>query len=210
MNWLKKLTKGRRNALGAVVVLLAAVLVANMVYLPKQRRIGTLEADLAQINSELTIYQTKVKKLDTLLKENERLMHLLEEQRQQLPEEQEVANLLKQVTDLGTQAGLVFRLWRPGAAVPAESGLYQELPVQVEVTGSYHQVGVFFEQVAGLSRIVNISNVKLAPEPGSGGLMAKFTATAFAAPPKVEGDAAQPAKPGAKPGAKAPAKKGKA
>ncbi|MBI5137659.1 MAG: type 4a pilus biogenesis protein PilO [Nitrospirae bacterium] len=207
MNWLRKLSRGRRNALGAGVVLLVAVLVANLVYLPRQRQIGTLEADVAQINSELTIYQAKVRKLDTLLTENERLGRLLEEQRQQLPEEQEVANLLKQVTDLGTQAGLVFRLWRPGAAVPAESGMYQELPVQVEVTGSYHQVGLFFEQVAGLSRIVNISNVMISPDTGGGGMLAKFTATAFAAPPHPEGDGtADPkakgnaaAKPGRKP-----------
>ena len=184
MNWLKNLKPGQRNLIGAGLVIMVIVLLGNMVYLPKQRQISVLKADLAQVNSEVTIFQTKVKKLDQLLAENERLKKLLNQQRQQLPEEHEVASLLKQVTDLGAQAGLVFKLWRPGGVTPAASGLYQELPVQVEVTGSYHQVGIFFEQVASLDRIVNISNVKIDRDPNGHGLLTKFTATAFAAPPR--------------------------
>jgi type IV pilus assembly protein PilO len=194
MKWLQNLKPLQRNLLVGGVVLMMAVLVANMVYLPKKEKIEQLTTDLAQLNSEVTIYSAKVKHLDRLLAENARLKAQLEEQRQQLPEQHEVADLLKQVTDLGAQSGLIFRLWRPGAAVPSSTGLYQELPVQVEVTGSYHQVGIFFEQVAGLNRIVNISDVKVARDTkGGDGLLTIFTATAFAAPPKPveEADAAE-------------------
>ncbi len=187
MNWLKNLGAMPRNLLGLGLVVMLAVLMANMVFMPKQRQLSVTKADLAQVNAEVTIFQTKVKKLDQLLAENQRLKKLLNQQRQQLPEQQEVANLLKQVTDLGAQSGLIFKLWRPGAVAPAPSGLYQELPVQVEVTGGYHQVGIFFEQIAGLDRIVNISEVKIDRDPNGQGLLAKFTATAFAAPPPPEG-----------------------
>jgi len=191
MKWLLNLKPMQRNLLGCALVVMLAVLVANMVYLPKQRQIEQLQVDLVQLNSEITIFSAKVKRLDALLQENAILKAQLEQQRQQLPEQHEVADLLKQVTDLGAQSGLIFRLWRPGVSVPSSTGIYQELPVQVEVTGSYHQVGIFFEQVAGLNRIVNISDVQMSHDTKGDGLLAVFTATAFAAPPKTEATAKQ-------------------
>jgi len=193
MTWLLNLKPLQRNLLGCALVVMLAVLVVNMVYLPKQRQIGQLQVDLVQLNSEITIFSAKVKRLDALLRENAILKAQLEQQRQQLPEQHEVADLLKQVTDLGAQSGLIFRLWRPGASVPSSTGIYQELPVQVEVTGSYHQVGIFFEQVAGLNRIVNISDVQMSHDTKGDGLLAVFTATAFAAPPKTEATTKQEA-----------------
>jgi type IV pilus assembly protein PilO len=181
MNWLKNLPPLQRNLIGGFVVLLVLSLTVYFIHAPKVRRIGALQTELAQLGSEVTIYQAKVKRLDELLAENERLQHLLAEQRRQLPEQHEVADLLEQVSDAGTRSGLVFRLWRPGPAKPHESGLYQSLPVQVEVGGGYHQLGVFFEKVAHLDRIVNIGNLNMAPDKKDGSLTTQFTATAFAA-----------------------------
>jgi len=118
----------------------------------------------------------------------------LAEQRRQLPEQHEVADLLEQVSDAGVRSGLVFRLWRPGPAVLHESGLYQSLPVQVEVGGAYHQLGVFFEKVAHLDRIVNIGHLNMAPDKRDGALTTQFTATAFAALSPEQVQAIQEAK----------------
>jgi len=180
MNWLKNLPPLQRNLVGGFVVFLALALTVYFVHVPKVQRIGALQGELAQLGGEVSIYQAKVKRLDELVAENDRLQHLLAEQRRQLPEQHEVADLLEQVSDAGARSGLVFRLWRPGPAVPHESGLYQSLPVQVEVGGGYHQLGVFFEKVAHLDRIVNIGTLKMAPDKG-GDLTTQFTATAFAA-----------------------------
>ena len=182
LNWLKNLPALQRNLIGGALVAIALGLVVYFGYLPRAHEVDSLKADLAQINSEVSIYQAKVKKLDELLAENDRLQRQLVEQRRQLPEEHEVADLLKQVSDAGASAGLVFRLWRPSPPKINPSQLYQELPVEVEVAGGYHQVGVFFEKVARLDRIVNITDVQMAPD-NTGGLVTKLTATAFAALP---------------------------
>jgi Tfp pilus assembly protein PilO len=181
MNWLKNLPPLQRNLIGGFVVFLVLALTVYFIHVPKVRRIGALQTELAQLGSDVSIYQAKVKRLDELKVENERLQHLLAEQRRQLPEQHEVADLLEQVSDAGARSGLVFRLWRPGPAKPHESGLYQSLPVQVEVGGGYHQLGVFFEKVAHLDRIVNIGNLDMKPDKKGGGLSTQFTATAFAA-----------------------------
>lgn len=189
MNWLKNLPALQRNLLGGFVVLLILGLTVYFIHVPKVQRIADLRAEMAALGSEVSIYQAKVKRLDELVAENDRLQHLLAEQRRQLPEEHEVSELLEQVSDAGARSGLVFRLWRPGPAKPHESGLYQSLPVQVEVGGGYHQVGVFFEKVAHLDRIVNISNLDMGPDKKKGdSLTTKFTATAFAAltPAQIE------------------------
>jgi len=189
MNWLKNLPALQRNLLGGFIVLLVLGLTVYFVHVPKVQRIASLRAEMSALGSEVSIYQAKVKRLDELVAENDRLQHLLAEQRRQLPEEHEVSELLEQVSDAGARSGLVFRLWRPGPAKPHESGLYQSLPVQVEVGGGYHQLGVFFEKVAHLDRIVNISDLDMGPDKKKGDfLTTKFTATAFAAltPEQVE------------------------
>ena len=94
LNWLKNLPALQRNLIGGALVAIVLGLVVYFGYLPRSREVDSLKADLAQINSEVSIYQAKVKKLDELLAENDRLQRLLVEQRRQLPEEHEVADLL--------------------------------------------------------------------------------------------------------------------
>ena len=108
-----------------------------------------------------------------------------------LPEEREVAALLRQVTLVGRQSGVEFHLFRPGNPIPGE--VYAEAPVQVQVAGGYHQVGTFLSEVANLERIVNVSNLKLQAnddedEPNRT-VMASFTATAYMLNPAPPADA---------------------
>ncbi len=182
---IKNLQPLHRNLAGGAIVLLVLVLVIFGIIQPKQANLSTLNEEISGLNSEVTIYQEKVKRLDQLIQENRRLVELLEEQKRQLPEDYQIASLVKQVTDAGARTGLTFKFWRPTTPVTDASGLYQRLPVQVEVSGGYHQLALFFEQVSYLTRIVNISEVNITPSrPGSSILTATFMATAFAAPEK--------------------------
>lgn len=107
-----------------------------------------------------------------------------------LPEQKEVASLLRKVTLVGHQSGVEFELFRPGPAVPGE--IYNENPVTVQVTGGYHEVGSFLAEVANLDRIINVSGLTLtAPTDADakGTVMANFTATAYTLNPAPTGDA---------------------
>lgn len=193
---IKNLPPLHRNLIGGALVLLVLVAVIFGIIRPKQTQLSSLKKDIDGLNSEVTIYQEKVKRLDQLIAENKRLLELLEEQKRQLPEDHQIASLVKQVTDAGSRTGLTFKFWRPTQPVADPSGLYQRLPVQVEVSGGYHQLALFFEQVSYLTRIVNISDVNITPiKAGSSVLTATFLATAFAAPepPPAEEAAGQKA-----------------
>ena len=80
-------------------------------------------------------------------------------------------------------------LWKPEQRVTHLSGIVYEIPVKVELSGSYHNLGYFFSSLTRLNRIVNISDIKLGdPKPAKDSTVLKvtFAATTFSAIPEEE------------------------
>jgi len=78
-----------------------------------------------------------------------------------LPTTSEIPKLLKSITKLGNDSDLEFLLFSPEKQVSKE--FYVEIPVSMEVRGSYHNVATFFDKVGKLDRIVNVVNVNMTP-----------------------------------------------
>jgi type IV pilus assembly protein PilO len=81
---------------------------------------------------------------------------------QALPESAEIPSLLAGISQAGKDAGLEFFLFQPKAEVRKE--FFAEIPVDINVSGSYHQVALFFEKVSKLPRVVNIRDIKMTPQ----------------------------------------------
>lgn len=79
----------------------------------------------------------------------------------QLPETTEVESLLVDVSQTGLAAGLEVKKFMPSAE--EKKGFYAELPISLEISGSYHQLATFISGIAALPRIVTISDMKLEP-----------------------------------------------
>jgi type IV pilus assembly protein PilO len=79
----------------------------------------------------------------------------------QLPEKTDVESLLVDVSQTGLASGLEIKRFKPSAE--EKKGFYAELPITLEVTGSFHQLASFISGIAALPRIVTISNLKLSP-----------------------------------------------
>ncbi len=79
----------------------------------------------------------------------------------QLPSQTEVAELLADISQTGLANGLEFDLFKPKDEIPAE--FYAELPIQVKVTGVYHEFGAFVSAVAALPRIVTLHDISISP-----------------------------------------------
>ncbi|GAC16064.1 type IV pilus inner membrane component PilO [Aliiglaciecola lipolytica] len=73
-----------------------------------------------------------------------------------LPTSNETPGLIDDITFVGTTAGLNFKLINWQQEIPKE--FYTELPIQMEVTGDYHEFGQFVSNIAGLPRIVTLHN----------------------------------------------------
>jgi type IV pilus assembly protein PilO len=76
-----------------------------------------------------------------------------------LPEKEEIPSLLTSISRSGQDVGLEFLLFEPKAEARKE--FYAEIPVAMQVVGGYHDLAMFFDKVARLSRIVNIKNISM-------------------------------------------------
>ena len=186
---LKTLPAYVKVILSLAPALLIVIGVVFLLILPKHKEINALEIKIAAQENEIAKNQAKAAKLPQLTLENEKLRKRLEELKLQLPEEKEITSLLKQVSDLCIRAGLKVSLWKPEAKRTHASGIVYEIPVKVELGGSYHSLGSFFSSLTKLNRIVNITDFKLTdPKPDKGIAVMKitFTATTFSSVPEEE------------------------
>src|SRR5438874_598726 len=78
----------------------------------------------------------------------------------QLPNKSQMDALLVDINQAGLGRGLQFELFKPAAQENARE-FYAELPIQVKVTGTYHDMGAFASDVGQLSRIVTLNDVKI-------------------------------------------------
>ncbi|MNF54278.1 Pilus assembly protein, PilO [compost metagenome] len=85
----------------------------------------------------------------------------------QLPSDTEVPGLLEDITRAGLDSGLEFEEIKllPEVSRP----FYIELPIQITVTGGYHDLAMFVSGVARLPRIVTLHDFELAPVNPEGG-----------------------------------------
>ena len=77
----------------------------------------------------------------------------------QLPNKAEMDSLLADINQAGLGRGLLFELFKPGNDVIHD--FYAEMPIQVQVAGSYHDLGAFAEDVAHMPRIVTLQDIGL-------------------------------------------------
>lgn len=180
---LNNLTKIQKLLIFFLVVVLVFGAFIWFVFIPKSDQIAKMQSEIVDLNDKINVNRVKVRRLDVLRRENRALQIRLAEQKEQLPGEAEIDQLLKQVSELGGRSGLNFKLWKPGPRKESTSGLYIEIPVSIEVSGGYHSVGSFFDKISNLKRIINVSNIKMvSSETGKAQKMIQtsFSATAFA------------------------------
>ena len=85
----------------------------------------------------------------------------------QLPGRTEVPSLLVDISQTGLAAGLQERLFQPGAETRKD--FYAELPIKIQLTGGYHEFGLFVSGIAALPRIVTLHDIEISRSAVRGG-----------------------------------------
>lgn len=159
---IEKLTRPQRIGIYIGVLVLIIGIAVWLLFWPKYNEIGRLEKQLVQVQAELD----KAKKNASELNDWRSKMKEKEAQYKQvmraLPEKEEIPSLLAGISQAGKDAGLEFVLFQPKPESTMD--FYAEIPVDINVSGTYHQVAMFFDKVANLPRIVNIRNIKMSPQ----------------------------------------------
>jgi type IV pilus assembly protein PilO len=151
-----------RIAIFAGTIVLLAGLFIWLVYLPYDEEITKSREAIAKLHQEID----KAKARDSNLKRFEVEYAEVDAQFQEalklLPNTKEIPSLLKSITQLGTDSQLEFLLFSPQRERAQD--FFMEIPVSIEVSGTYHNVAIFFDKVGQMERIVNILNVSMSPQ----------------------------------------------
>jgi type IV pilus assembly protein PilO len=123
----------------------------------RQSRLTGLRSDIAKgvaTARQLPQFQAQVKELESRL----------ENLRQVLPEEKDVADIFRRFQGLATTSNLAIQRIQPGKAV--QQKLYAEIPYKLQAEGTYHNLGAFFDQISKFPRIINVGEISIrAKEP---------------------------------------------
>ncbi len=114
--------------------------------------------------------------LDTLKKQREQVQQYVTQLEKQLPSKAEIDALLSDINQAGLGRSLQFEFFRPGTVAVKE--YYAELPIDIRITGKYHDIGAFAADIANLSRIVTLDKLAITPFK-NGGLTLESTARTY-------------------------------
>jgi len=146
------------------IILLAALVWGGGYYFimkDKQAELATLEQTEISLKTEFEVKQEKAWNLAAYKTQLAEMKVTFSSMLKQLPRKNEVADLLIDISRTGLMNGLEFELFKPGAEHPID--FYAELPINMKVTGTYHQFSGFVSDVASLPRIVILHDLLMAP-----------------------------------------------
>lgn len=159
---------------GIVIVLVLLVLGYLYFFFYLQPALATraeLKDNLEALNKQIESRQRLVQEIETIRKEIATLEVNLKDALAKLPEQKDIPLLLTAISEAEMEAGLVNLLFKPSD--PVAKDFYKELPVDIVVQGAFHDIALFFDRVSTLSRIVNITDIRIdrSKEKGQGNML---------------------------------------
>lgn len=148
-----------------------------------QQQIVTKTTQVQELQKTIAKSQLQEKELEKIKKDAIDLQAKLEMLKMVLPQEKETDEIFRDVQKLATTSGLQVSRVTPRNTV--DHDVYTEYPIDLDVTGTFHNVGAFLDRIRQLPRIVSIGGLKLQGRASQGeaaftsSVGATYTATTF-------------------------------
>jgi type IV pilus assembly protein PilO len=123
--------------------------------------LGVAQQQETELRATFSTKKNQAVNLDAYKKQLEDIKQAFGALLKQLPNKQEMDALITDVNQAGLGRGLQFDLFRPQGETISE--FYAETPIEVKVTGGYHDIAAFVSDVSKLSRIVTLQNIAMTP-----------------------------------------------
>ena len=143
----------------AGLVVLLSVLNFFFVIQPLQDQIADQENQQRGLDRQLAEKQEIAQNLNERRREMDILEQKLAEALTELPEKKDIDELLGQLNDIGKKSGLEIARVEPG--VESSATFFAKIPIKMAVSGNYHEIAMFMQEIANMRRIVNVNNIKL-------------------------------------------------
>jgi type IV pilus assembly protein PilO len=156
---LARLPKSARMATVPALMVIVLGVYGYLFFMPARQELAKAEQDRLQLQRKLSEVRAVAANEQAVRDEIAQLEKKLAVALRQLPDSKELPVLLTDVTSLGKNAGLDFRAFRPGQEI--RKAFYAEVPIDIEFTGGFHDIATFFDQIARLPRIINITDLDM-------------------------------------------------
>ena len=150
-----------------IVIVFAAVLGAGIWFtIVEDRRpqLERAEEDEAALRVTFQNKQRKAANYDAYKNQLAEIEQSFGTMLRQLPGETEIPSLIVDISQTGLAAGLQEKLFQPQSEAPKD--FYAEKPIQIRLSGGYHEIANFVSGIAALPRIVTLHDINITPENG--------------------------------------------
>lgn len=147
-----------------VLICCIAILFATYWFQVKKKQVE-LEKNVKQeqqLKKEFVEKKALAINLDAYREQKVQAQKMFDLLKEQLPNQNEIPDLLENVTQHGLSRGLKFQRFQPTKEVP--TGFYVEKPVNIVVRGGYHELAEFVSDVAEMPRIVSVDDFSISRE----------------------------------------------
>lgn len=131
----------------------------HQIFVPIQDEIKKVNQDIVKLTAEVEKGQAAERRLaefDREIKQNTEKLKIL---RSILPEEKETPEIVRRIQELAATSDLRIKKLAPQPSVG--HGFYADWPINLELDGSYENLGRFFDRVSKFTRIINVENLNI-------------------------------------------------
>jgi type IV pilus assembly protein PilO len=159
LDQIAKLPPAARAGIVLAIVALLGVGYFFMMYQDVSDKLTTLRSQEAELQRKLSEVRSITANIDEFEQEIADLEIQLQKVLRQLPNDKELEVVLTDISNLGKTAGIEIKSFQRLKEVV--HGFYAEVPIALEIEGEYHNIGRFFDRLAGLPRIVNMGSIQM-------------------------------------------------
>jgi type IV pilus assembly protein PilO len=164
---LSRIARTQRIAIYAGLVLLLGALLFSLLYLPRSSELDSLNGKRRDYKEKLAKVEVRVANRNLAKERLRQLQSDLTQALKELPNSREIPGLLKGISTTGKKVGLEVRRFTP---LPEQKREYvAEVPVALEVGGSFHEVAMFFDRLSDMNRIVYVKDIEMGDPQERGG-----------------------------------------
>jgi type IV pilus assembly protein PilO len=148
---------------GGLAGIIVAMTAANFFLLvqPTEDDIAKQVEQRRKLDIELAEKSEIAQNLNERRREMDVLDQKLAEALTELPEKKEIDELLAQINDIGRKSGLEISRVEPGKETVGGGEFFARIPIKMTVSGNYHEIAVFMQELANMRRIVNVNGISL-------------------------------------------------
>lgn len=166
---------------GYVIVAALIFAVAFLFYFkPQNTKLEALKAERVKVEQEVQNLKQKKRELDKIEADIATMTAKLKTLEINIPQRKETADILRQIQTLAYDSRLDVLSFAPGAEINKE--YYAEWPILIQVSGNYHNLGLFFDRLSKFARVFTIDNFTIssvAPQTELTTVSANWTAKTY-------------------------------